>query len=199
MNKMSLSIYEKNICTINNSISIYQYLQVQAKNLDTTILLRSQFVLIVSAFDTYVHSLIIDEVMTRFFSNNPEIEANIDIPLALAFQIKNVAQSEQREKLFIFLKNKLSKDSFQSPKSIEYAFSMIGINKLWSQIATQMNMSAEDIKDTLAVIVKRRNKIAHESDWNNVTGTYEEIEIKDVVQCKNFIDKLVNALDNIIK
>ena len=50
--------FNNNIRSINNSILIYKYLNNNAKNLDSTILLRSQFMLIVSAFDTYVHSTI---------------------------------------------------------------------------------------------------------------------------------------------
>ena len=50
--------FKENICSINNSIQVYKYLKNNAKNMDSTILLRSQFMLIVSAFGTYVHSSI---------------------------------------------------------------------------------------------------------------------------------------------
>ena len=43
--------FKENICSINNSIQVYKYLKNNAKNMDSTILLRSQFMLIVSALD----------------------------------------------------------------------------------------------------------------------------------------------------
>lgn len=193
-----IEIYKKNILAINNSLSIYQYLESQAKNLDATILLRAQFVLIVSAFDTYVHTLVINKIMDSFFSSDQAIDIQIDIPLSLAFEIENANDDEKKEKLYSFLTKKLSKDSFQSPKSIEYAFAIIGINKIWSQLGEKMNMKSDDVKNTLAIIVNRRNKIAHESDWNNITGSYEDIEVDDVLQCKKFIDSLVYAMNDIM-
>ena len=193
-----IEIYKKNILAINNSISIYQYLESQAKNLDATILLRAQFVLIVSALDTYVHTLVINKIIDSFFSSDQEIDIQIDIPLSLAFEIENANDDEKKEKLYSFLIKKLSKDSFQSRKSIEYAFAIIGINKIWSQLGEKMNMKSDDVKNTLAIIVNRRNKIAHESDWNNITGSYEDIEVDDVLQCKKFIDSLVYAMNDIM-
>ncbi len=59
--------FNNNIRSINNSILIYKYLNNNAKNLDSTILLRSQFMLIVSAFDTYVHSAIINKIIELYF------------------------------------------------------------------------------------------------------------------------------------
>lgn len=191
--------YEKNISSINNSISIYQYLQTQAKNLDAKILLRSQFVLIVSAFDTYIHSVVINRVIDQFFSSEQQLNIQLDIPLNLAFEMKNLTDNMQkRNKLYNFLVKKLSKDSFQSPKSIEYAFSIIGINKIWTKLGGKMGMQPEDVKNILSIIVKRRNKIAHESDWNVITGTYEDIELSDVLDCRDFIGNMVNAIYDII-
>ncbi len=193
-----IDIYEKNILSINNSISIYRYLRTQAKNLDASILLRSQFVLIVSAFDTYVHSLVVDEIMKSFFSPGQILKMEIDIPLSLAFEIRNSTEVEQKEKMYTFLVKKLSKDSFQSPKSIEYAFLILSISKIWTRLSDKMGMRAEDVKNTLSLIVNRRNKIAHESDWNNITGTFEDIEIEDVLQCKDFINNIVYSMNDIV-
>lgn len=193
-----IEIYEKNILSINNSLSIYQYLQKQAKNLDATILLRAQLVLIVSAFDTYVHSLVIYRVLEEFFSAKNEIVVKLDIPIELMYEIKKSESDVQRSKLHAFLVKELSKDSFQSPKSIEYALSIIGISKIWTQLSEKMSMNADEIKRTLSLIVNRRNKIAHESDWNKLTNTYENIEIDDVILCRDFINKLVYAINSIV-
>lgn len=190
--------YEKNMLSINNSISIYHYLQSKAKNLDATILLRSQFVLIISAFDTYVHSMIVNKIIDSYFSSEQQFNIQLDIPLSLAYEMKDLNVDMQKNKLYNFLVKKLSKDSFQSPKSIEYAFSILGISKIWTKLSDKMQMQPDDIKNMLSIIVNRRNKIAHESDWNVVTGSYEDIELTDVLDCKNFINNMVDSIDDII-
>ena len=190
--------YEKNMLSIDNSILIYKYLQSNARNMDTTILLRSQFVLIVSAFDTYMHSFIINKIMETFFSSKQQFYIEIDIPLRIVYEMKNLNIDRQKDILLGFLRNKLSKDSFQSPKSIEYAFSIIGVRKIWTKLSDKLEMEAEDIKKMLSIIVNRRNKIAHESDWNIATGTYEDIELSDVLHCKEFICNMVDAINDIV-
>ena len=58
-------------------------------------------------------------------------------------------------------------------------------------------MRAEDIKNKLSLIVNRRNKIAHESDWNKIIRKYEEINLEIVLECQLFIENMVKALDEI--
>ena len=103
----------------------------------------------------------------------------------------------QRELLENYLVKKLSKDSFQSPKSIEYAYSILKIDHIWSKLSEQMGMRSEDIRNKLALIVDRRNKIAHESDWNKITRKYEDIELETVLECQDFIENMVEALDKL--
>ena len=80
-------------------------------------------------------------------------------------------------------------------KSIVYAYSILGIDHIWSKIGNELGRRAEDVKNTLALIVKRRNKIAHESDWNKITREYEEIDLGMVLDCKEFVQQIVKVLD----
>ena len=187
--------FKNNIRSISNSISIYQYLQKNAKNLDSTILLRSQYVVIVSAFDTYVHSALINKIIEAYFTSDATVEFGVDIPLSLVWKMRTSDENMQKELLKSYLNKKFSKDSFQSPKSIEYAYGILKINQIWTKIGKKIQKSADHVKGTLALIVKRRNKIAHESDWNEITRKYEEIDLKMVLECQEFIQKLVDALD----
>lgn len=189
--------FDSNIRSIYNSVSIYQYLENNAKNLDSTILLRSQIVLIVSALDTYVHSAVINKIIELYFSQS-NTELNIEVPLSLMHRMKDVNETMQKEMLSNYLNEKFSKDSFQSPKSIEYAYSILGIDHIWIRLCSKLGGSAEDIKNTLALIVKRRNKIAHESDWNKITGEYEEIDLNMVLNCKEFVQQIVNVFDMLL-
>ena len=96
------------------------------------------------------------------------------------------------------IRDRLKQDSFQSPKSIEYAFGLIGIKKVWSSIKDTMEMRSDDITNTLGLIINRRNMIAHESDRNRVTDELQEIDLDTVIQSKNFIVKLVNQFETLL-
>lgn len=192
----SKSVFDRNMLAIKDSVSLYKYLEKNAKNFDSAILLRSQFVLIVSAFDTYVHTAIIDRIVSDYFSETHDFDINIEIPLSLAFDMESCDDLRQKkEKLFLFLRTTLSKDSFQSPTSIEYAFSIIGKKKIWTFLERDGGKKAKDIRNQLALFVKRRNKIAHESDWNAFTGEYEKIDLKTVLDCMEFFNEVVAKLD----
>lgn len=190
--------YEKSIVSINNAASIYKFLESNAKNLNATIILRSQIVLIISAFDTFMHSLVIKKIIDTYFSNEQQMGIQLDIPLKLVYEMRGLDVAGQRRKLYCYLKKRLNKDSFQSPRSVEYAFSLIGICKIWTRVSNEMHMLPEDVKNTLSIIVNRRNKIAHESDWNSFSGSYEDIQLEDVIECERFINQLVCAICHIV-
>lgn len=186
--------YEKNICKVNEIIATYNYLSQNAKEFDCSIILRSQFVMLVSAFDTYVHCYIINKIIRQYFSEE-NFFVQSDIPLRLSFSMRGKTDIEQRKMIYEFFLKKLSKDSFQSPKSIEYAFNIIGIHKVWKRLGDYIReKSPEEIKGTLSLIVDRRNKIAHESDWDNISCSYRAITLSDVTDCRDFINRLVGGI-----
>ena len=187
-----LSQFNKNIATIDDSISIYQYLKSNSENLDASFLLRAQFVLIVSAFDTFMHMFVIESIVDSYFDEN--CYSSMDIPISVSYRLKKENNKDNEiEILKSFLQSKLSKCTFQSPKSIDYAAKIIGIRNIWTQLS-QPEKKPEDIKKQLALIVDRRNKIAHESDWNQLANDYESICLKDVMDCKDFISNLVKSI-----
>lgn len=188
--------FEENIRGAENIEPLYTFLCENAGNMDTSYLLRSEFVLIVSALDTYMH-MIVEDVIVDSFWNTSSISTALDIPI---YKIKKVIMGDEttRKDMFrILIRDRLKQDSFQSPKSIEYAFGLIGIKKIWSSIKDTMEMSCDDITKTLGLIVNRRNLIAHESDLNRATGELQPINLKEVVRCKKFIIKLVNQFENL--
>lgn len=49
--------FQENISAAGNLEPLYTYLKKNAENVDASYLLRSEYVLIVSALDTYVHMI----------------------------------------------------------------------------------------------------------------------------------------------
>ena len=104
-----------------------------------------------------------------------------------------------RERIYnTSVKKILSKDSYQSPKSVEFALSMVNMKKIWSKIGKKMEMSTEDVKTNLGLIILRRNKIAHEADIENLVSMKKtEIERTDVEEVITFLNNVVLAIDRI--
>ena len=198
MKSRYISRFEENINAAENLEPLYTYLRNNAENMDASYLLRSEFVLIVSALDTYVHMVTEDRIVASFFDTSlvaTELEISI-CKIKDVFIIEN--ENDRREMFRNFVKDRLKQDSFQSPKSIEYAFGLIGIKKIWSAIKSGMGMSGDDITRKLGLIVNRRNMIAHESDRNRVTGELQSIDLNTVIDCKEFIVKLVNQFEMLL-
>ena len=65
-------------------------------------------------------------------------------------------------------------------------------------LATSIGMKPDDIKNTLALIVDRRNKIAHEADFDSVNEAkngIDKIQTNDVVV---FIENLCETINSLV-
>ena len=168
--------------------------------MDLSEILRAEIVLTVSAFDCFIHDIVRKGVMDIFNANrdeNPKYD-NLCIPISTVKQMLQADNDLDRNELLeISVKKILSKESYQSPSSIENALQLISIKKIWFSIKDDMHMSSEDIIKKLGIIINRRNKIAHESDIkNHIDTTKNEIEREDVDDVIDFISTLVECINN---
>lgn len=190
-------LFNKNIDDLSILTTIYDYLSNNGVSLDTTELLRAEYVLCVSALDHYIHHRVRDGLINIFNSGTHDMGA-VRISLKVVKLMMNENNIEERTKILdAELKNILSKDSYQSPSSIEAAFSLIDINKIWSKIANYTDYSADDLKKKLSLIINRRNKIAHESDIDYVTGIKNVIDRDMLIDVISFIQKFVEGLESL--
>lgn len=165
-------------------------------------ILRAKIVLMVSAFDTFIHDVVKIGMGEIFVGIRPFHSKYNDFKFSLS-ALNNINSSIiQSEKISYFeseLEKINSNDSFQSPKSIEYALGLINIKNIWTLVSPSMgNISAVDIKNRLSLIVQRRNKIAHESDHNPVTGDKYPIQKSDVDNDIVFIENLCKAIYTLV-
>lgn len=195
-----LNIFDKNIESINSLASIYLYFENnKVEALDFTEILRAEFVLLVSAFDHYVHELV-KEGMLAIFEGIKSPNKNFD-NFTITLKTLNLILStdEQHEKKAILdgeIKKITAKDSYQSPSSIEKALGLIDFTNVWNTISPEMGIPPKDIKDRLALIVNRRNKIAHEADFDYTFGSKNPIDRELVDDVRNFIINLVKAIQS---
>lgn len=192
------TFFNEQITSLRALSSIHQYLDDNAPSMDASSLLRSEFILIVSAFDNYLHCIVRRTIRENFFASQflPE---SFCIPLPVCHAIHSESDPLIQQQIFdASLKSILEKDSFQSPKSVEYALGLINIKGIWSKVASTMGDTAEHIKNRLALIVKRRNQIAHESDIDQSTASLRPIDTQTVIDCRVFMQQLVSAIDVLI-
>jgi len=198
---MPIDSFKKRIEDIKALHALHKYLCTSLPAIATSLdeILRAEIVLIISAFDCFIHDIVRRGIMDIFKANkdtNPKFD-NLCIPISTVKQILQADNdSERNELLEICVKKILSKNSYQSPSSIESALQLISIKKIWASIKDGMNMSSEDITKKLGIIINRRNKIAHESDMiNHIHTSKNEIKREDIDDIINFISTLVECIN----
>ena len=196
--------FNRNIQSCKDMIELYEviikklpFLQDKSKDV-----LRSVIVLSVSALDTFLHDFYRTEIVESFLENsNYSIDfQKISINIALLKNLSDAKNDNEKRNLLAEELRKIQKtDTYQSPKSIEYIFTNLGIAKIWSEIEKigTLGLSAKDIKDELGLIIDRRNKISHESDWDYFTQQKYDITKESSQNVVDFIDNFVGTINQI--
>lgn len=195
--------FNRNLSYINDIGSIYDEVVRLAPTLVTPAsqLLRSQFVLLVSALDTYVHDIVRIGILQEYQGSRPVSKGLSKLSLTYndLSELESQPPMMKTPTMEQIIRRINSEDSYQSSKSIEYAMGLIGITGIWSKLSSSLAMSAEDIKTKLDLIVRRRNQIAHESDYNPSTGEQRDIDKNEVQDTKDFICTFVNAMHPLVR
>lgn len=188
-------LFDEQLNSLQTLSSIYGFIKKSAPHMDADALLRAEYVLLVSSFDNYIHNIVRRKIGENFFASNP-MPKDFSLPIEV-FQLMRMdgTESGQKSLLDSYLNKLLAKDSFQSPKSIEYALGLIDISKIWTAAASTFCNTADNVKNELALIVQRRNQIAHEADVDITTGLPRAISIEVVSDCRNFLQLLVKSID----
>jgi hypothetical protein len=90
----------------------------------------------------------------------------------------------------------LSKQSFQAPSNVENALLLISVKNIWFKVSQDINIPKEDIITQLGLIVNRRNKIAHEADFDSITRAKLPMNNLEVKETIDFIQKIVTSIEN---
>lgn len=178
---------------------IVQHLPVLTTQADS--LLRAEWVMAVSSLDTYIHDIVRIGIMQIYHGLRSSCNGCDTYPLSFKTlkQIESFTSSTDKDDALEAEIRKINeKDSYQSPKSIEYAMSLVGVTNIWTRVSPAMGLSANDVKLQLGLIVRRRNKIAHESDFDHLSAAQINITKNDVDDVVIFIENLVNAINSLL-
>lgn len=165
--------------------------------IDASDLLRAQFVLAVSALDTYVHEVVLIGMRQIHLGARPSTPAYRNFRVSLeAFARAAPASSAWLEHE---IRSQHSWKSFQSPEKVTEALRLITPNPIWAPLAEALRRDEQSLKRELTLIVDRRNKIAHEADADPVApGTRWPIDPALTNDAIEFLSRLVHALSAIL-
>lgn len=168
---------------------------------DTSDLLRWQWVQCISAFDKFMHDLV-RVGMLEIFSGN-----RIPTPKYNTFQIdiqtyegmvNNMIDASLTFERKIILKHGFL--AFQDPSKVADALSFIwNENDKWGKISNLMGMNKNDCTTYLKNIVIRRNQIVHEGDYTDSLSKRQDIFPQDVIDIRKYILKLGKAIYDCVK
>lgn len=192
--------WDANLQNIKNMHWLHEQLTNMVQAMDLSDLLRSEHVLIVSAFDCYIHDVVLNGMVDMFNGSINECKnfSEFCIPMSTVRQLLSTTDTVTREAIYhSSVKKILTKDSYQTPNSVEYALGMVNLKKIWSKVGKAIGQTGDDVKDELGLIIRRRNKIAHEADIDSVSMDKTSIERSDVDAVFSFLNKIVNAIEQI--
>lgn len=164
-------------------------------------ILRSQIVLAVSALDSFLHDLVRFGLLGIFQGIRPHTKGyeGYTVSVHLARLIRDESDlNVQIDLLGLEIRRINSKDSYQSPKGVEYALGLIGFKNLWTNLSLPMGIKPDDIKNTLGLITDRRNKIAHEADFDSVNEAKNAIDRSQTNDVVVFIENLCEAINSLV-
>ena len=172
-------------------------------------LLRSEWMARVSALDLYIHELIAQRMLAIFERRfeAPPSHSKFVISSDALMRIRSAQTEVDASAAFdLEVRGRLSTLTFQDPEKIAEGIRYVSRASLWDEIAllsgatpATKNHVAKDLKVDLSLIVRRRNKIAHEGDLQpGIARTPWPINRADLIVVKGTISRIVQAIDTII-
>lgn len=171
---------------------------------------RLAVVMAVAALDTYMHRL----VVARAYEHEelPGGLAGLTVgfgDLVSQAEASVKARREGRDarpkvRAKRVLRDRLLRETFQSPDDVSRALGMAGKSQSWPDIAAEMpgSWDSKALRKRLSAIVSRRNAIVHEGDYERQERPrtakpipIEETEAKDSVE---FLANLIRAIRSVI-
>ena len=169
-------------------------------------LLRAEWVARVAALDLYIHELVAQRLLEIFEGTRPPTTNYVALRISNGTidRIRTSTTSGDAARAFdLDIRTQLSTVTYQDPEKIADGIRLFSTVELWNSVALQLGASqatktsyAKSLKTQLSLIVKRRNKIAHEGDLEPVAPRVPTaMNRADVLVVSQFIEQIVRAID----
>jgi hypothetical protein len=184
-----------------------------AKNVSAVLqpdeLLRAEWVARLSALDLYIHELVAQMMLETFEGRRPPS------PGYLRFQVSNetldriraaVNPSDAAAAFDLDVRNQIGCVTYQDPEKIADGVRLCSSIELWNEVALKLGASqatkaskAKALKRELSLLVRRRNRIAHEGDLQpSIIREPWPINQTDLSYVSEKVEMLVSTIDSIV-
>lgn len=190
--------FNDNILSIKNYSQLRSYICKNTPLIDSCEILRMQLSLAVGSLDKYIHDKLIFYFTNKIKRNDVFGNNFIKFTVLEVLEIAFETDSDIRKQLLLNrIVNKINKITFQSPDSVQKAAKTMEITDFWGRLSSIMNMDSAILQGKLKLIVERRNKIVHESDFDDIAMTKRPISENDVQSSIVFIETFISAFDTL--
>lgn len=188
--------FRENISHVRQLGGIHQVIShLITSAVDSSDVLRSQHVLVVSALDCYVHNLTRMGMLEVFDGRRPSTPSYLRFRVSMDTVSSVASKADMRANFEAEIRSQHSYLSFQHPDKIADAVRLFSDVSLWERVAFSLGSTPTATKERLRLIVDRRNKIAHEADRDpSFPGVRWPIHAADVDGTISFIADLCEAI-----
>lgn len=180
--------------------------QLDTRSFKVADMFRAAWVQGVAALDYWVRQEVRARMLwlaNRSEEPRPKKFSEFSIPLG---EVEKILRSESSLSAVIDDQFMLTRGhlTYQHPDNIREAFSLVSdVNRMWDRVAGVLRERPEDtlavtgtdVQQKLASIVRRRNKIAHESDDDPDNSTLKRsIDVRTVTETIDWIEQLAGAI-----
>lgn len=153
--------------------------------LDLTDILRAAIVSAVSAFDTFIHEITRIGMVEIYQNTRPRTDAFGRFPISMDNILLVIATPGDTKWLEDEIRMQHGWLSFQQPDKVADAIRLFCGKELWKEVGIRLAIDPKSAKNRLALIVDRRNKIAHEADMDPTSPgsrwPIDELLVQDVI------------------
>ena len=173
--------------------------QLTTPILDTTDLLRTQIIMAVSALDHYIHNVTRLGMLEIYDNRRPATNGFSRFQVTMDAALQGLDEPSVSTWFETEIREKHGYLTFQHPDKIADAVRLFSSCELWPSVASQLGLTAQDVKNRLHLIVERRNKIAHEADLDpSYPGSRWPISPSDVTNAVDFIQNVCETIHSVV-
>jgi hypothetical protein len=167
--------------------------------LDLTDILRAAIVSAVSAFDTLIHEITRMGMLEIYQNTRPRTVAFSRFSVPMDNVLLVITSPGSTQWLEDEIRRQHSWLSFQQPDKVADAIRLFYDKELWKEVGTRLGIDSKSAKNRLALIVDRRNKIAHEADMDpgspGARWPIDEILVQEAIDS---IESIATAIFDVV-
>lgn len=198
--QQAATLFGDHLARVRALHALYQSLRANTTAaVDLSDLLRAEIVLAVSAFDAFVHDLVLAGMRDTQAGRRSPTDAFRRFRVTLASVDEALAAPGGTDWLDEAVRQAHGHLSFQHPDKVAEAIRLISSVELWNAVGHSLGTDPKAIKAALITVVDRRNKIAHEADMDPLNpGTRWPIDEPLTVAAVDNLERIGNAIYSVV-